>query len=196
MAPLYGSVDPEVHRPAPPVSDFAGDLSYLGTYAADRQHMLQSLFVEPAKRSPHWRFVIGGAQYPADFPWTPNMYFVRHMPPPQHPAFYCSSRLTLNVTRKAMAAMGYCPAGRLFEAAACGVPIVSDEWEGLDHFYASGSEILLCSGADAIVDAMSLGDHELKRISAAARERTLGEHTAYHRALQLESYLEEAACGA
>ena len=91
-----------------------------------------ALFVEPARRAPDRRFLIGGAQYPPVFPWTDNIYFVRHLPPAEHPAFYSSSRLTLNVTRRAMAAMGYCPSGRLFEAAACGAPILSDDWEGLD----------------------------------------------------------------
>jgi spore maturation protein CgeB len=194
VAPLYGSVDPEVHKPAEPNSDFLADMSYLGTYAPDRQQTLERLFLEPARLRPAQRFCIGGAQYPADFPWTSNIFFVRHLPPAQHPAFYCSSRLTLNVTRAAMARMGYCPSGRLFEAAACGVPVVSDDWEGLDEFYAPGSEILICRSTEDSVAALDLSDGELSRIARAARERTLSEHTAAHRVLDLESALEEAAC--
>lgn len=191
--PLYGSVDPEVHRPAQPDADLAGDLSYLGTYAADRQETLDRLFLQPARKRPGMKFVIGGAQYPSDFPWTANTFFVRHLPASLHPAFYCSSRLTLNVTREAMAAWGYCPSGRLFEAAACGAPIVSDEWEGLGDFYTPGSEILLCSTSEDVLNALSLSDRELKRIASLARERTLAEHTAAHRASEMESILEEAA---
>ncbi|XXS00429.1 hypothetical protein WMF44_10025 [Sorangium sp. So ce426] len=71
-----------------------------------------------AGRLPQKRFVLGGSLYPEDLPWAQNVYYVRHVAPPDHPAFYCSSPLTLNVTRGAMAAMGYCPSGRLFEAAA------------------------------------------------------------------------------
>ncbi|TIS30194.1 MAG: glycosyltransferase, partial [Mesorhizobium sp.] len=78
----------------------------------------------PAVRLPDRRFVIGGAQYPQEFPWSDNIFFVRHLPPADHPAFFCSSRLTLNVTREAMARKGWCPSGRLFEAAACGAAIV------------------------------------------------------------------------
>src|SRR5439155_482696 len=85
----------------------------------------------------------GGAQYPAEFPWTKNIFFVQHLPPAEHPSFFCSSRLTLNITRTAMREMGWCPSGRLFEAAACGVPILSDWWDGLDEFFASDSEILV-----------------------------------------------------
>src|SRR5581483_10384401 len=116
VAPLYGSVDPAVHRPVPPDPRYRADLSYLGTYAADRQAALEMLFVEPARQLPERKFLIGGSQYPMEFPWTDNIFFVRHVPASDHPAFYCSSRLTLNVTRAAMAAMGYCPSGRLFEA--------------------------------------------------------------------------------
>ena len=106
VTPLYGSVDPEAHRPSDPVPTFQGDFSYLGTYAADRQEALERLFLEPARRLPEKRFVVGGAQYPVDFPWGSNVFFVRHLPPVDHPAFFASSPLTLNVTRAAMAEMG------------------------------------------------------------------------------------------
>ncbi|MBV9076041.1 MAG: glycosyltransferase, partial [Methylobacteriaceae bacterium] len=177
VAPLYGHVDPAVHRPVAPVERFEADLSYLGTYAADRQAALVQLFVEPARRRPNARFLIGGAQYPPDFPWTENIFFVRHLPPPDHPAFFSSGRLTLNVTREAMAAMGWCPSGRLFEAAACGVPILSDRWEGLDAFFEPGREILLADTTEEAVAALDLGTAELRRIARAARERVLAEHT-------------------
>jgi spore maturation protein CgeB len=195
IAPLYGSVDPEIHRPAAAVPEFAADLSYLGTYAADRQQALDCLFIQAARSARDLRFLIGGAQYPADFPWTSNIYFVRHLPPSLHPAFYGSSRMTLNVTRRAMADMGHCPSGRLFEAAACGVPLLSDEWEGLEDFYRPGSEILLCRNTDDVLHALNLSNDELKRIAEAARERTLSEHTADRRVNDLESILEDTHVG-
>jgi spore maturation protein CgeB len=128
---LYGSVDPDVHRPVTARESYRADLSYIGTYAEDRQAMLNALFLEAARRLPERRFLIAGAQYPPAFSWLPNLFFVRHIAPPDHPALYSSSRLTLNVTRRAMAQAGYCPSGRLFEAAACGTPIVTDYWRAL-----------------------------------------------------------------
>lgn len=190
VVPLYGSVDPEVHRPVPPHPEYRADLSYLGTYSADRQEMLAELFLEPARRLPERRFIIGGSLYPADFAWSPNIHYKRHIPPPDHPAFYCSSPLALNVTRRPMAQMGYCPSGRLFEAAACGVPVVSDPWEGLAECFEPGREILLAHDADDVVAALSLSQEELTRIGLAARERALAEHTAERRALDLERILE------
>ena len=190
VAPLYGSVDPRVHHPAAPCGSYRAHASYLGTYSGDRQAALETLLIEPARRLPQSTFLIGGALYPADFPWTPNIRFVRHVPPPRHPAFYCSSKLTVNVTRGAMASMGYCPSGRLFEAAACGVPILTDWWRGLDHFYEPGVEIIVAHKTEHAVEALSLSDAELKRIGQAARERTLSCHTSRRRALELEALLE------
>jgi len=182
VAPLYGSVDPELHRPAAPIPSFQGDLSYLGTYAADRQEALDRLFLAPARRLPAKRFVIGGAQYPIDFPWGENVWFVRHLPPADHPAFYASSPLTLNVTRAAMAEMGYCPSGRLFEAAACGTAVLSDTWEGLDRFFEPGREIFAVESTEEVFDVLSLPAPEIARVARAARRRTLAEHTAERRA--------------
>ncbi len=190
VAPLYGHVDPDVHCAAEPQSHYRADLSYLGTYSADRQQGLERLLIEPARLRPHARFLIGGAQSPQDFPWTNNIYFVRHLPPAEHPAFFCSSRVTLNVTRAAMAEMGWCPSGRLFEAAACGAPVLSDIWDGLKAFFAPGEEILPAATTEDALAAIDLCDAELLRIGRAARERTLAEHTSEHRVAELMTILE------
>src|SRR5215203_1991815 len=173
VVPLFGSVDPDVHHPAPPRKTYEADLSYLGTYAPDRQEVLDELFIEVARRSSSGRFVVGGSKYPFDFPWENNIWYVQHVPPSAHASFFCSSRLTLNVTRGAMARMGYCPSGRLFEAAACGVAIVSDVWAGLNTFFEPGVEILVASTTDDVMAAMELTDAEVKRVAQAGRERVL-----------------------
>ena len=188
-APLYGSVDPTNHFCVKPVEQYRCDLSYLGTYAADRQNILETLFIAPAKELPRKKFLIGGAQYPQEFPWTDNIYFSRHVPPSEHPAFFSSSRVTLNVTRQAMAEMGYCASGRLFEAAACGTPILSDWWEGLDTFFTPGSEILTATTTGEAIGAIQLSDSELIRIAKDARERTLAQHSASVRAVEMEHIL-------
>ena len=191
VAPLYGSVDPAIHRRVAAQPHYSADLSYLGTYAADRQTALRQLLIEPAQHRPAQRFLIGGAQYPAEFPWHSNIFFVRHLPPSEHPAFYSSSRLTLNITRAAMARMGWCPSGRLFEAAACGVPILSDSWPGLEEFLAPGSEILVAETREDAIAALDLSAGELARIARAAQERTLAEHTADQRVRELERLLDD-----
>jgi spore maturation protein CgeB len=193
VAALYGSVDPRSHHRVQTDQRFASDFSYLGTYAADRQQQLEELFLKPATQLPRKKFCIGGALYPPDFPWTGNTYFVRHVAPPEHPAFYSSSKLTLNVTRAVMAEMGYCPSGRLFEAAACGTPIVSDWWEGLDAFFEPGKEIFIAKSSVDAVAALDLDARELQTLSRASQQRTLDEHTASHRAAQLVSLIEASA---
>jgi spore maturation protein CgeB len=192
-APLYGSVDPDLHQPVAADDRLRADLSYLGTYAADRQDGVTRLFLEPARCAPARRFVLAGSQYPNDFPWSENIFYMRHLTPRQHPAFYCSSRLTLNVTRRAMAETGFCPSGRLFEAAACGAPLVTDYWTGLEHFFEPGHEVLVASSTRDVLAALERNDGELRLIAKRARERTLDEHTAAHRAAELESILEGSA---
>jgi spore maturation protein CgeB len=195
VAPLYGSVDPDVHRPVAPDPHLRNDFSYLGTYAADRDAVLDALFLEPARRRSDLRFALAGSQYPAEFAWTPNIYYLWHMPPGDHPSFFCSSAFTLNITRAPMAAVGHCPSGRLFEAAACGTPIVSDWWEGFDGFFEPGREILIARGTDDVLAALDMSRSQRERLAAAARERTLACHTAAVRARELEALLEQRPSG-
>jgi spore maturation protein CgeB len=190
--PLYGSVDPDLHRPVCTLSGFASDCSYLGTYAFDRQKQLESLFINAARRMPTQKFIIGGSKYPEDFPWLGNIWYVQHVAPDKHAAFYCSSPVTLNITRTAMARLGYCPSGRLFEAAACGTAIISDEWEGLDQFFEPGHELLVTRDTQEVIDALSTSRAELARIGSSARARALASHTASHRAREFEEIVENS----
>lgn len=186
--PLYGSVDPGIHRAVAPSPAFAATLSYLGTYAQDRHAAFERLFLDPARSLAGKPFLAAGALYPED-PWPDNVRLLHHVAPSDHAAFYSSSRATLNITRGVMAAMGFCPSGRLFEAAACGAPIISDWWEGLDSFFTPGSEIHVAHSAGDVVDALS-GAIDLEGLGKSARERVLDEHTADHRAAELETILE------
>lgn len=132
---------------------------------------------------------------PQDFPWAPNLYFVRHLPPPEHAAFLCASAVTVNVTRAPMAEMGFCPSGRLFEAASCGVPVLTDDWDGLDTFFVPGEEILVARDTASAIAALSLPVEALQRIGEAARRRALASHTADARAEELLELLDGAELG-
>lgn len=192
--PLYCSVDPERHHPLPPSADFACDLSYMGTYAADRQPKIEELLCAPARRLPASRFIVAGPQYPESLAWPSNVRRIMHLDPRHHAALYCSSRLTLNVTRRDMVMAGYSPSVRLFEAAACGATIVSDNWPGLETFFTSGREILLPGGSDDVVRYISgYEEGELRAIGRAARERVLSCHTNEQRAREFERAVEIAS---
>jgi spore maturation protein CgeB len=186
VRPLYGCVDPEVHAPiAHPPAELRCALGYLGTYAADRQRPLEQLLLDPARRRPRERFFVIGSLYPAEIDWPPNVARRWHLDPADHPAFYSASRLTLNVTRQSMARHGFAPSGRLFEAASCGTPILSDWWPGLDAFFVPGEEILIAQSTEDALAALDLSDVELRKIADAARERTLQHHTGRSRAREL-----------
>lgn len=185
--PLYCSVDPDRHRELHPSPKFACEMSYMGTYASDRQPKVDELLCRPARRLRKKRFIVAGPQYPAEVRWPENVERVFHLSPRHHAAFYCSSLLTLNVTRRDMVMAGYSPSVRLFEAAACAATMVSDNWPGLETFFAPGTEVLLPVGADDVVRYISEYDRsELRRIGRAARERVLGGHTSDIRAREFE----------
>jgi spore maturation protein CgeB len=183
--PLYGSVDASAHHPVTPSPRYESDLSYLGTYSPDRQEGVERLLINTARAFPSKRFVVGGSLYPRELSWADNIALLEHVPPPEHPAFYCSSRITLNVTRGAMARRGYCPSGRLFEAAACGTPILSDTFEGLETFFEPKTEIMIAGTTEEAVDAVQTPPQELVKIGQRARARVLAEHTADARARQM-----------
>jgi spore maturation protein CgeB len=193
VATLYGCVDPAIHRPGDMQPQYRCDLSYLGTYATDRQQALQKLLIAPASRRPDRRFVIGGTLYPAEFAWRANIHFVRHLPVSEHPSFFSSSRMTLNVTRQTMATLGWCPSGRLFEAAACGVPIVTDGWEGLDAFFRPGDEILVAGTTADVLDALERSDADLSRMARRARARAIDEHSGDRRAREMLAHFDAAS---
>jgi spore maturation protein CgeB len=167
-------------------------VSWLGTYAPSRQAGLERLFLAPAARLPDRTFVLAGSMYDASFPWRENVRYVRHLEPALHPGFFCSSPLTVNVTRAEMAAVGHCPSPRLFEAAACGVPVLSDDFDGLDAFFTPGEELLVARTAEEAAAAIAAPRDSLARIGRRARERALAEHTADVRARELVARCEEA----
>jgi spore maturation protein CgeB len=189
---LYGCVDPDDYRRVAPVPKFQSDLSYMGTYSADRQAKLDTLLLEASRRHPEKMFLLAGSLYPWNWEWPENVRRMEHVAPMDHSRFYSSSRLTLNITRGEMAANGWCPSGRFFEAAACGTPLITDAWEGLDSFFDLGSEICVVTSAEDVEAALSTTDDELQVMAARARQRTLDEHTGTARARQLLQYIDQA----
>jgi nucleoside-diphosphate-sugar epimerase/spore maturation protein CgeB len=187
---LYCSVDPEAYPALNRGKRW--DLTYLGTYSADRQPTLERLLIEPARQLPHLRFAVAGPQYPEDLDWPANVERIDHVAPADHPVFYAASRYTLNVTRADMIAAGWSPSVRLFEAAACGVPVISDRWDGIESLFEPGREIVLADDAEAVLRLLSRASGEEAEIGRAARAKVLGAHTAAHRAAELETHFIEA----
>ena len=190
--PLYGCVDIESYSRVHVPQQYCCDLSYMGTYAADRQQKLETLFLEPARQLPSKQFVLAGSMYPWQWQWPANVRRFEHVSPGDHPALYSSSRLTLNITRNDMARWGYCPSGRFFEAAACGTPIITDWFEGLDYFFDCKRELLIANRVEAVIAAINLSDSELTALAARARERTLQQHNGEQRAKELIAAMEQA----
>ena len=187
---LYCSVDPAGYPLT--ATPKRWDLSYLGTYSVDRQPALDRLLLSVAREAPHGTFAVAGPLYPKDIRWPDNVERFEHVPPGGHAAFYAASRFTLNVTRADMIRAGYSPSVRLFEAAACGTPVISDAWDGLDTVFEPGREILIAADGGRARGPGGDFRGECRRIGEAARRRVLKEHTAAHRAETLEALLHDA----
>jgi spore maturation protein CgeB len=185
--PLYCSVDPELYYPESVAIRW--DLGYMGTYSDDRQPALSRLLIETARTWPEGRFVVAGPQYPDHVRWPRNVRRIDHLPPRRHRGFYNAQRFTLNLTRADMVAAGYSPSVRLFEAAACGTPIISDYWNGLETLFRPGREILIArSSAEVLEQLRETPEPERRLLGERGRRRVLAEHTAAHRAAELEGY--------
>jgi len=188
--PLYCAVDTSLYFPQPAAMRW--DLGYMGTYSEDRQPALERLLLAPARQWVQGRFVVAGPQFPRTVRWPKNVKRFTHLSPAKHRGFYNSQRFTLNITRAAMVQAGYSPSVRLFEAAACATPIISDYWEGIESFFSPGAEILIArSSEDALRFIRDLSEAERRQIGQRARARVLAEHTAKHRALELEHHVRE-----
>jgi spore maturation protein CgeB len=187
--PLYCSVDPSLYYPEPP-REKKWTLGYLGTFSEDRQPALDRLLLQPARMELALKMVVAGPLYPETIRWPGNVERIQHLSPADHRAFYNAQRFTLNITRADMIRAGYSPSVRLFEAAACGTPIISDPWRGLEEFFTPGKEILVANSTDEASDILrQMPGDQAREMGLRARERVLEEHTAAHRAAELESMI-------
>jgi spore maturation protein CgeB len=187
--PLYCSFDPDLYGPLPVEPEW--DLGYMGTYSDDRQPVLDRLLLQPARTWPEGRFAVAGPQYPETIAWPDNVLRITHLNPEEHRRFYNAQRFTLNVTRADMVAAGFSPSVRLFEAAACATPIISDYWVGLETFFSLGVEILTARGSAEVLQYLrEIPETERRALGGRARRRVLGQHTAGHRAEELLGYAE------
>jgi spore maturation protein CgeB len=189
--PFYCSFDPELYFPEEQATKW--DLGYLGTYSDDRQPPLKALMLDAANQLAEQKFVVAGPQYPVDISWSSNVERIEHLPPSEHRKFYNSQRFAMNITRADMIKAGYSPSVRLFEAAACGTPIISDYWDGIESVFEPGTEILISHSSEETIKYLTqISEEERKAIGEKARQKVLTEHTAAHRAEELETYYKEA----
>jgi spore maturation protein CgeB len=190
---FYCSVDDAAYRPLDEERRWA--LGYLGTYSPGRQPALERLLIEPARQLPDKCFVVAGPQYPDDIDWPPNVERIAHLPPAEHARFYARQQFTLNVTRSEMVVAGWSPSVRLFEAAACGTPIIGDEWPGLTELFPENEAIVIARSGRDVVDTLTGFDSaRRKRLAEEARRRVLAHHTGQARARDLLAILLSTSC--
>ena len=187
--PIYNALDPETHHPAPAVGRYSADLSLLANRLPDREARIREFFLEPARLLPERKFLLGGSGWD-DVSAPPNVSRIGHVPAAKHNAFNCSARAVLNVARDSMAAVGFSPATRVFEAAGAAACIITDAWRGIEQFLEPDIEVLVAaSGDDVVAHLESLTPERARQIGEAARRRVLARHTYGMRALEVEAVL-------
>jgi spore maturation protein CgeB len=187
--PIYNALDPDVHHPAVPRSDFACDLGFLGNRLPDREVRVEEFFLRAAALLPEYRFLLGGSGW-QDKPMPPNVRAIGHVGTSEHNAFFCSGRVTLNINRDSMARYGFSPPTRVFEAAGAGACLISDCWQGIDQFLEPGREVLVANDGQGVAETLAaLSAADAQRIANAARMRILAHHTYANRAAQVDHFL-------
>jgi len=186
--PLYCAFDPAECFPVAVAPRW--DLAYMGTYSADRQESLRQMLMLPAVHDSALRLAVVGALYPPGLRWPENVERIEHLPPAEHRSFFAAQRWTLNLTRADMRDAGYSPSARLFEAAACGVPVISDEWPGVHEFFEPGREIMIARSCAEVRQLLALPPEVAAQVGRQARRRALAEHTATRRAEYLQGQID------
>lgn len=183
---VYNGVDPAEYYAVPPDPDRACDLLFMGNRMPDREARVWDLFVGAARLAPDLTFVLGGNGW-AECDLPDNVRWVGHVPTGEHRVWNCSARMVLNINRADMAATGYSPPTRVFEAAGCGSCIITDAWDGIPTFFEPDEEILVANTAEDIVRHLhSTSQQRAHNIGRAARRRVVREHTYDARAAELD----------
>ena len=208
--PIYNAHDPDTHHPprgreqgtgnreqgSGGKIDFNADLAFLGNRLPDREARVDAFFFDAARRCPEHRFLLGGSGW-HDKAMPPNVRYLGHVGTADHNAFNARPRAVLNISRESMAAMGFSPATRVFEAAAAGACLITDAWEGIDHFFEPGEEVLVASDGQEVARLVQgLTPQRSHAVGQAARRRALRDHTYDDRARTVDQALQDLHTGA
>jgi spore maturation protein CgeB len=187
--PVYNALDPQTHHPVDKVERFSADLSFLGNRLPDREARVEEFFLRPALALPERRFLIGGSGW-EDKPMPPNISRIGHVSTRDHNAFNVSPKIVLNVSRDSMARNGFSPATRVFEAVGAGACLLTDHWEGIEHFLKPDEEVLVArDGKDVTAIVRTVTPQQARTIGRRAMERVLAEHTYDRRAALVDDLL-------
>jgi spore maturation protein CgeB len=188
--PIYNALDPSTHHPVAPEPHFEAQLAFLGNRLPDREARVEEFFLKAAQLLPEYRMLLGGSGW-QDKPLPPNVKYLGHVYTADHNALNCTPRAVLNISRESMARYGFSPATRVFEAAGAAACVITDAWEGLEHFFDPGTEMLVAHDGEQVAEHLrQLDGPRAHSIGQAAYRRVLAEHTYAHRVAQLEAVLQ------
>ena len=189
--PIYNALDPATHHPVPAELRFGADLAFLANRLPDREARMEAFFLDAAARLPGKSFLLGGNGWHG-MAMPGNVRAIGHVGTADHNAFNCSAHAVLNVARDSMAAVGFSPATRVFEAAGAGACLITDAWKGIELFLQPDAEVLVArDGVDVAEHIRTLTPARARAIGTAARARILEGHTYAQRAVILDALLRD-----
>lgn len=187
--PIYNGVDPDTHHPVEPDPAVQCDLAFVGHRLPDREKRVSDFFFAAAEMAPQFSFVLGGEGW-GGRTLPRNVCWIGHVGSADHNRINCSARMVLNINRDSMAAVGFSPPTRVFEAAGAGACLITDEWTGIDSFFEPGREILVARSAEDVVRYLSdIPPQQSREIGSAMRQRAMRQHTYQLRGLQFQDAL-------
>jgi spore maturation protein CgeB len=191
--PIYNGLDPETHHPVPADPAVDCDLVFLGNRLPDRERRVEEFFLRAAEVAPELKFLLGGEGWSGK-PVPKNVRWLGHVGTQDHNRLNCSARVVLNINRDSMAAVGFSPPTRIFEAAGAGACVITDRWAGVEEFFAAGTEILIAGSAEEVVERLrECSPDSAREVGNNMRRRAIHEHTYTLRARQFESIVAPAA---
>ncbi len=195
---LHEAADVSVFYPQP-AEERANDVVWIGNWGdEERSAEIQQFLLQPAASlAGAGRFMIYGVRYPPDGLEALAQAGVRYggyLPNLQAPSIYGSSGLTVHIPRRQYSsAMPGIPTIRVFEALACGIPLVSAPWRDSEQLFRKGDFVFVTDGEQMKHALQNLLDHPAKAHDQAARglETVLARHTCDHRAQELTQICQE-----
>jgi len=188
---IYNGLDPETHFPVPSAETYECDLAFVGNRMPDRELRVEELFLKAAELAPEKTFLLGGEGWggktlPANVRW------IGHVPTSEHNRINCSAGMVININRNSMAACGFSPPTRIFEAAGAGACMLCDDWPGIEEFFEPEREIIVVRNADDVVRALREHSPARRRqIGNAFYAAAMRKHTYAMRAQQAEAAFQQ-----
>jgi spore maturation protein CgeB len=174
------------------------DLLWIGNWGdEERTRELYEFLVRPASDL-GVKTVVHGVRYPEQAVAAlrdAGIEYRGYLPNLQAPEAYARSALSLHIPRRQYSnGLSGIPTIRVFEALACGAPLVCGPWSDAEELFRPGQDYVVTQSGEGMrveIERLLEDDAAREQIAASGLETVLKRHTCAHRAQQLTQICEE-----